>query len=418
MGRKILTEVGQMVTPTGDSAATGSEMDHLKVLEDAEIMISDGTIEDVGLSGDFTRNSEEGVEVLNLQGKTVLPGLIDPHTHFVFSGYRSEEFRSRLQGKSYEEIADEGGGIRSSVSSTRDASFEELKKVSRARLESMARYGITAVEGKTGYGLDVDTELKQLRVMIELDEETPLEVVPTFLGAHSIPEEHAGRREDYVDLVMEKSAPEAAERGAEFCDVFCDRGAFTVEESKRILNHGKELGLTPKIHADEIAGTGGAELAAEVSAISAEHLLKASWEGLMEMKREGVIAVLLPITAFSLREKYARARDMIDAGLSVALATDFNPGSCYSESVPLLISLATLYMGMTLEETITGLTLNAAAALDRADRLGTIEPGKQADLVILDAPDYGHLAYHIGVSSVERVIKKGETIWKKKLPRF
>lgn len=418
MGKKLVTNIGQLITPEGRSPAVGPEMDRLEVEEDREVLISNGIIEKIGEAGEFKNQETADIDVLDANDKPVLPGFIDPHTHFVFSGYRAGEFRSRLQGKSYEEIAEEGGGIVSSVSATRSASVSKLKEESRKRAESMVRFGVTTVEGKTGYGLDEETELKQLKVMKELDNETPLDIVPTFLGAHSIPEEYEGKRDDYIDLVTEEVTPKAAKGGAEFCDVFCDRGAFTVEESREVLNRGKELGLKPKIHADEIAGTGGAELSAEVGAISADHLLKASDEGLMEMKEAEVMAVLLPITAFSLKEDYARGREMIDRGLPVSVATDLNPGSCYSESIPLLISLATLYMGMTLKETITAITLNAAAAVDRAEQMGTIEAGKQADMVILDAPDYEHLSYHIGVNSVERVIKRGRTIWERSTPEL
>lgn len=417
-GRKIVTNVGQLVTPEGRESVSGSEMNRLSVTSEREILVIDGVIQGVGKEGEFSDRELEESEVIDAQGKVVLPGFIDPHTHFVFSGYRSEEFQMRLKGRSYEEIAEEGGGIVSSVSSTREVSFPKLKKEGKERLRSMVRFGVTSVEGKTGYGLDRETELKQLKVMRELGQETPVDVSSTFLCAHAIPEEYTGRREEYIDFVTEEVALLAAETGAEFCDVFCDQGAFTVEESRKVLNRGKKLGLKPKIHADEIEATGGAELAAEVDAVSADHLLKASDEGLNRMKESNVIAVLLPITAFSLKESYARARYMIDLGLPVSLATDLNPGSCFSESIPLLFSLSTLYMGMTVEETITALTLNAAAAIDRADQVGTIESGKQGDFIILDAPDYQHLSYHMGVNPVDRVVKGGETIWERNGPNF
>ncbi|MCF7890222.1 imidazolonepropionase [Candidatus Bipolaricaulota bacterium] len=418
MSKKILTNVGQLVTPRGTEFKSGSEMNELSVTRDRAVLIEDGVIVEVGDPGDFTDLDAEQLEVIDAGGKPVLPGFIDPHTHFVFSGYRAEEFQMRLDGKSYEEIAREGGGITSSVNFTREAPHSQLKKESRERLRSMVRFGVTTVEGKSGYGLDKKTELKQIKVMRELDAETPLDIAPTFLGAHSIPPEYSDRRDEYVDFVIQEVVPPASDRGAEFCDVFCDRGAFTVEESRRILNEGKKAGLIPKIHADEIAGTGGAELGAEVGAISADHLLKTSDDGFKKIKEESVVAVLLPITAFSLKEDYARGKYMIDKGLPVSLATDFNPGSCYSESIPLLISLSTLYMNMSVEETITALTLNAAAAIDRADTVGSIEPGKQADLIILDAPDYKHLSYNIGVNLVGRVIKEGEEVWKKNYPQF
>jgi len=418
MTKKIVKNIGQLVTPKGAEARSGSDMDELSVEEGKEILIEDGLISKIGNRGEVADGENRTVDEIDAEGKPVLPGFVDPHTHFVFSGYRSEEFEMRLAGRSYEEIANQGGGIVSSVNSTREASFPKLKAESRERLRSMIRFGVTTVEGKTGYGLDKETELKQLKVMTELNSETPLDIVPTFLGAHSVPPEYSDRRDEYVDFVTQRVTPLAAEKGAKFCDVFCDRGAFSVEESRKILNEGKKVGLRPKIHADEISGTGGAELAAELGAMSADHLLKASEAGLTAMKKERVTAVLLPITAFSLKENYARGRFMIDRGLPVALATDMNPGSCYSESIPLLISLATLYMNLTIEETITSLTLNGAAAVGQASRLGSIEPGKQADMVVIDAPDYRHLSYHIGVNSVTRVIKRGDTIWQKSAPEF
>ena len=418
MDRTVVKRIGQLVTPVGKVPRSGNDMDQLKIGEDKEILIEGDRISKIGDRGDFSKEPSGNTEIIDAGDKPVLPGFIDPHTHFVFSGYRAGEFRMRLQGKSYEEIADEGGGIVSSVRSTRNASEAKLKREAKDRLRSMVRFGVTSVEGKTGYGLDEQTELKQLEVMEELNGETKIDIFSTFLGAHAIPEEYEGKRGDYLNLVTETVTPKAAEKGAEFCDVFCDRGAFTVAESREVLTRGKELGLKPKIHADEIAGTGGAELAAEVGAVSADHLLKASDEGIEAMKKKGAIGVLLPLTAFSLKEDYARARYMIDRGLPVSLATDLNPGSCYSESIPLLFALATLYMNMTLNETITALTLNAAGAVDRADELGTIEPGKQADMVILDAPDYEHISYHIGVNSVESTIKKGELLWKKSNPEI
>jgi len=418
MSKTLVTNVGQIVTPKGNSARFGEQMNNVAVSSNQAILVEDGLIKEIVSETNSDNLGLEDAQIINAKGKPVLPGFIDPHTHFVFSGYRADEFNMRLQGKSYEEIAEAGGGIVSSVSPTRESTFSELKAVSKDRLRSMVRYGVTTVEGKTGYGLDKDAELKQLRVMVKLDEETPVDISRTFLGAHVVPKEYEDRREQYLDFVVEEVIPPAAKEGAEFCDVFCDQGAFTVEESRKILRAGKRSGLIPKIHADEIAVTGGAELAAEVGAVSADHLLKSSDQGLELLKENGIVAVLLPITAFSLKEDYARGRYMIDDGLAVSLATDMNPGSCYSESIPLLFSLATLYMGLTVEESITALTLNAAAALGKADETGTIEPGKQADLVILDAPDYQHLSYHIGVNLVDRVVKRGELIWKRTYPDF
>ncbi len=418
MSTKLLKNPGQIVTPRGSSARFGEEMGKLTVLTDKDVLLEDGLIAEIGDRGEFDGSIGSESQVVDAGGKPVLPGFIDPHTHFVFAGYRADEFNMRLRGASYEEIARKGGGIVSSVSPTREATLEELKEISRERLRSVVRHGVTTIEGKTGYGLNVEAELKQLQTMTELDKEVPVDVAPTFLGAHVVPDEFKEGREKYVELMLDEGIPAAAEKGAEFCDVFCDQGAFTLEESRRILNAGKDAGLTPKIHADEIKATGAAGLAAEVGAISADHLLKSSDEDLKALREDEIVAVLLPITAFSLKEEYARGRWMIDNGLAVSIATDLNPGSCHSESIPLLFSLATLYMELTIEESITALTLNAAAAIDRADEVGTVETGKKGDFVILDAPDYEHLSYHIGVNLVEKVVKRGEVIWERRDPEF
>lgn len=418
MAVSLLKNPGKIVTPRGNSARFGEEMDDLEILENKDVLIEDGFIKEIGERGAYDGLVEDETDVINVGGKPVLPGFVDPHTHFVFAGYRADEFNARLRGASYEEIARRGGGIVSSVSPTREASLEELKEISRERSRSVVRHGVTTIEGKTGYGLNKESELKQLRTMTELDDELPIDIVPTFLGAHVVPKEYEDNREGFVELLLDEVIPAAANDGAEFCDVFCDEGAFTLEESRKILNAGKRAGMTPKIHADEIEATGAAGLAAEVGAISADHLLKSSDSDLKALRDNEIVAVLLPITAFSLKEEYARGRWMIDNGLAVSIATDLNPGSCYSESVPLLFSLATLYMGLTIEEAITALTLNGAAAVNRADEVGTIEPGKKGDFVILDAPDYEHLSYHIGVSLVDKVVKQGQVIWERSEPGF
>lgn len=418
MSTTLLKNAGQLVTPRGKSARFGEQMGDLTTLERRDVLVKEGRIQQIGERGEFDDSIGSEPQVIDAGGNPVLPGFIDPHTHFVFAGYRADEFNARLNGASYEEIADQGGGIVRSVSPTRKASLEELKEISRERLRSVARHGVTTIEGKTGYGLNLEAELKQLKAMVELDDEIPLDVVPTFLGAHVIPNEYKENREEYIELLLDDLIPAAGKEGAVFCDVFCDRGAFSVEESRRILNSGKEAGMRPKIHADEIESTGAAGLAAEVGAISADHLLKSSNRDLIALRDNGIVAVLLPITAFSLKEEYAKGRWMIDNGLAVSIATDLNPGSCFSESIPLLFSLATLYMELSIEEAITALTLNAAAAIGRAEEVGSIEPGKKGDFVILDAPDYEHLSYHIGVNLVDKVVKEGEVIWERGKPRF
>ncbi len=402
MHKLFVKNVGELVTC--------ASKDGLGILQNGAVTIEGGQITAVGKTDELTPEGT-GWKVIDAEGKPVLPGFIDAHTHFPFGGYRADEFKWRLQGITYEEIMEKGGGIVNTVKATREINFSELKRLSAQRLDSMMTYGVTTVEGKSGYGLNLETELKQLRVMKELQEEHPLDIAITFLGAHATPPEYKNDPDGYIDYLINDMLPQVAETGMpEFCDVFCDKGAFNINQSRRVLHQAQKLGLSSKIHADEIASIGGAELAADVGAISADHLLKISDEGIKRMKEEGVVGVLLPITAFSLKKEYAPARKLIDAGVPVALATDFNPGSCYSESIPLLIALSTLYMNMTIEETILGLTKNAAAAIDREDQIGSIEKGKQGDLVILDAPSYTHLAYHISINSVDKVIKKGKLL--------
>ena len=297
------------------------------------------------------------------------------------------------------EIMQRGGDIVNTVKATRAASKEELLEAEKKRLDSMLSFGVTTVEGKSGYGLDCETEIKQLEVMSELDREHPMDIARTFLGAHAVPHEYKRREDDFIDFIITDVLPIVAERNlAEFCDVFCEQNVFSVEQSRRLLCKAQELDLKAKLHADEIVSLGGAKLAAELGAVSADHLLRVSDKGIQAMTEAGVAATLLPGTAFSLKEPYARARKMIDRGSAVALATDMNPGSCFTESIPLIFALATLYMGMSAEEAVTALTLNGAAALGRADRIGSIDIGKQADLIMLEFPSYTYIPYHIGVS--------------------
>jgi imidazolonepropionase len=408
MDRLLLKNAGELITCVRDK--------DFQIIKNGGVLIEDGLITSIGKSDELLKLTDkfDQLEIIDAEGKPVLPGFIDPHTHFIFGGYREDEFNWRLQGVPYLEIMKRGGGIINTVKATRNASREELKKSGKKRLELMLSYGVTTVEGKSGYGLELDTELKQLDVMEELDREHPVDIVKSFLGAHAVPEEYKDNKAGYLDYVLNDMIPVVAESGkAEFCDVFCDIGVFTVEEARQILIRGQELGLKGKIHADEIERTGGANLAVELAIVSADHLLKISDEDIHKMAKANVVPVLLPITAFSLKEEYAPARKIVDAGLNLALATDLNPGSAFSGSIPLLISLSTLYMGLSLEEVIMGLTINAAAALNREDRIGSIEPGKQADLIILDAPSYKHLSYHIGVNLVEKVIKEGRLVYKK-----
>ena len=313
-----------------------------------------------------------------------------------------------MRGDSYMSIMERGGGIHNSMEATRRASFDELKTAARERLDRMMTLGVTTVEGKSGYGMDKETELRQLEVMQALQAEHPVDIVPTFLGAHSVPKEYKGRADDFVDYLIAEVMPVVRERGqAECCDIFCEQNVFDIEQSRRYLSAARELGFKLKIHADEIVQLGGAELAAELGALSADHLLQASDEGIAAMARHGVVATLLPCTAFSLREHFARGREMIDAGCAVALATDLNPGSSFTSSIPLTFALACIYMKLSPEEAVTALTINGAAAVGQADRIGSIDVGKQGDLAILDFPSYKFLPYHIGMNIVGTVIKNG-----------
>jgi imidazolonepropionase len=312
------------------------------------------------------------------------------------------------------EIMKRGGGIVNTVEATRQASANELLQSGIKRLDSMLSFGVTTVEGKSGYGLDKDTEIKQLEVMNHLDGIHYIDIVPTFLGAHAVPEDFKGRTDEFIEYMMQEVMPQVAERKlAEYCDVFCEKNVFSIDQSRRLLTRARELGLKAKLHADEIVQLGGAELAAELKATSADHLLQASDEGIQQMAQANVVATLLPGTAFSLKEPYARGRFIIDNNCAVALASDFNPGSCFSESIPLIFALATLHMDITTEEAVSALTINAAAALDRADRIGSLDVGKQGDLVVLEYPSYKFIPYHVGVSTVEKVIKNGNLVFDK-----
>ncbi len=411
----IIRNASELATSSGVEAKKGLAMRELQVIHDGAVVVEDGIITRVGKTDEVLKGLDlSKYDVIDANGKTVLPGFVDSHTHFIFGGYRADEYGWRLEGVPYMDIMNRGGGIINSVKGTREASAEELTELGMKRLDSMLSLGVTTVEGKSGYGLNTETELKQLRVMREVDRRHPVDVVPTFMGAHAVPSEYKGRGMEFIDLLIEETLPAVAAEGlAEFCDVFCEKNVFSVEESRKLMHKAKELGLKVKLHADEIVQLGGAELAAELGATSADHLLQASDEGVLAMAKANVVATCLPCTAFSLREHYARARFMIDQGCAVALATDFNPGSCFTESIPLVIALSTLYMNMTIEEVITALTLNGAAAAGRADRVGTIEAGKAGDLVIHEFPSYRFLPYHIAMPTAETVIKNGQVVYRK-----
>lgn len=418
--RKVIQNANQVLTLRGasDTPKRGKEMSELGLIENGSIAIEAGEIAAVGtrdeIDGWLNEHwSSADYEIINAKGRCVLPGFVDSHTHVVYAGSREYELEMRLNGASYLDVLKAGGGILASTRMTRAASEEKLMEETITRLDRFLLQGVTTVEAKSGYGLTVEDECKQLRVAKRLNEVHPIDIVSTFMGAHAVPPEYKGNPEAYVDLVINEMLPRVAnENLAEFCDVFCEAGVFNVEQSERILTAGKMLGLYPKIHADEIETMGGAELAAEVGAVSADHLLRASDEGIQRMAESEVIGVLLPGTAFYLMAAYARARKMIESGMAIALSTDANPGSSPTQSLQLIMNLACLNMKMTPAEVITATTINAAHALGRAKSVGSIEVGKQADLVILDAPNYLFLQYQYGVNLVETVIKKGTLVVK------
>ena len=449
MKKLYIRHASELVTCRGKAPRRGREMADIGLIEDGAVLLSDGRIEAVGTTKELDQRlgldpkqadalhhetasiSSQAAEpadtelngqpatTLNAWGKTVLPGFVDSHTHFIFGGFRADEFSWRLKGDSYMSIMERGGGINATVGPTRDASIQELVSVGRERMNRMLEFGVTTVEGKSGYGMDRNTELKQLRAMKELDRRHPLDVVSTFLGPHSVLPQYKGKEREFIDMLLQDVMPVVKEEGlAEFADIFCEKGVFGIEDSEYYLTRAKEMGFKLKVHADEMNSLGGAELAARTGAYSADHLLKASDEGIRQMAKAGVISTLLPATAFCLKEPFAPARKMIDSGCAVALASDLNPGSCFTNSIPLLIALGCIYMNMSIEEVITALTINGAAALGRADSIGSLEKGKKADVVILKYPSIHFMPYHTGINLVETVIKNGDVAYQKEWERL
>lgn len=397
-------------TPLGNSAREGAAMSGLKHIPTGALVVENGIFTYVGQMSAVPKSllNNPEVRIIDAGGRVVIPGFVDSHTHLIFGGYRSEEFRWRLQGDSYMSIMERGGGIQSTVNATRSESAENLYDKACWYLRRMSEMGVTTVEVKSGYGLSTESELKMLSVIDRLrrDKDNSIRIVSTFLGAHAVPSEFRGRTSDYVDLMINEMIPAAAEK-AEFFDIFTEKNVFEIEDSRRLLNAAHDAGFKLKLHADEIVTLGGAELAAEVGAVSADHLLHVSDEGIRRMSEKHVVATLLPLTAFALKEPYAPARKFIDGGCAVALATDLNPGSCFSGSIPLTIAIACIYMGMTVEETLTALTLNGAAALDIADTTGSLEVGKSADFLILEFDTLDSLPYYVGMNCVRKTYCKG-----------
>ena len=416
MGRTLIIHASELVTCAGEGPKRGADMKEIGLIRDGAVLTEDGVISRVGTTDELMAGcgDDEHLTILDASGKTVLPGFVDSHTHFIFGGYRADEFGWRLKGDSYMSIMERGGGINATVSRTREASLEELENSGLDRLQTMLEFGVTTVEGKSGYGLDASTEIRQLEAMKELEKKQPVEIVRTFLGPHSVLPEYKGKERSFLDRMLREVMPEVKARGlAEFADIFTEQNVFSVEDSEYYLEEAARMGFGLKIHADEMVSLGGAQLAARTGCISADHLLKASEEGIRALAGSKTIATLLPATAFCLREEYAPARRMIEEGCAVALASDLNPGSCFTNSIPLLMALGCIYMHMSIEEVITALTINGAAAVGRQDRIGSIEPGKQADLVILKFPSIQFIPYHTAINLVEKVMKKGQIVFEK-----
>lgn len=414
MKKRYIRNAAELVTCRGKAPKKGAEMADIGLIKNGGVLIHDDIIFAVGTTEEMDALADEGYEIIDATGKTVMPGFVDSHTHFVFGGYRAEEFGWRLKGDTYMSIMERGGGINATVVPTKEATVEQLVKTGAERLNRMLEFGVTTVEGKSGYGMDFDTEIKQLKAMKILDSTHPVDVVTTFLGPHSALPQWKGREREFIDYLLREVMPVVKEENlAEFADIFCEKNVFEIEDSEYYLTKAKEMGFKLKVHADEIVSLGGAELAARTGAVSADHLLKASDEGIKQMAQSGVISTLLPATAFCLKEPFAPARKMIDAGCAVALASDLNPGSCFTNNIPLLVALGCIHMGMSIEEVITALTINGAAAVDRAHSIGSLEAGKKADIITLKFPSIHYMPYHTAINLVESVIKNGETVYTK-----
>jgi imidazolonepropionase len=413
----LIHSAGQLLTLQG-GPQRGSDLGRLAIITDGALLIRDGEIQAVGDSSDFF--SAYGDEAcLDAGGKVVMPGFVDPHTHAVWVGDRAAEFEMRTRGRTYMEIMEEGGGILSTVRATRAASLEEMEAETAPRLRNMLAYGTTTAEVKTGYGLDKSTELRMLEALISLDEQLEIDIVPTFLGAHAVPPEYGDQPDDFIELICSQVLPEvsrwwdlhASGRPRPFVDVFCEKGAFDINQSRRILETAKALNYPIKIHSDEFESLGGTRLAVDLEAVSADHLVASTPEDILAIGKSDAVAVALPCTPFGLGESsYTPAKDVLSAGGYLAIATDLNPGTSWCESMQFVIALSCRYMGLTPAQGIAAATVNAAKAVSLENKIGSLEPGKQADILILSCSDYRHLGYRFGTNLVETVIKKGMVV--------
>lgn len=408
----ILKNIGKLVTMQGSSNfKVKEEMNNTQIIEDAYIAVKNGKILAIGVGDIFGNIIGPNTQIHDAQGLLVTPGLIDSHTHLVHGGSRENEFSMKLNGIPYIEILKNGGGILSTVKSTRESSKEELYQKAKKSLDRMLEFGVTTIEAKSGYGLELNTEIKQLEIAKLLDKTHPIDLVHTFLGAHAILQEYKENHKVYIDILVDEMLPKIKNMGlAEFCDVFCEEGVFSIEESEYILSSAKKMGYKLKIHADEIESLGGVELAAKLGCISADHLMAASDKGIKMMIENKVVANILPATSFNLNKNYADCRKMIDMGAIVSLSSDYNPGSCPSENLQFVMQLGCLHLNMTPNEVLTSVTINAAYAIDREDKIGSLEVGKNADFVVFDAPNVEYLMYHFGINHTQRVYKNGKLV--------
>ena len=410
-----IRNIASLATPVGSTARRGEAQSEIRRIANAAVRAEGGRLVFVGTEGDYAREyaGKKADASLDASGRAVIPGLVDAHTHPVWLGDRGPEIGRRLAGESYATIAAEGGGINATVRATRAGSDGDLRAAVTRRLRTMVEHGTTTAEAKSGYGLTVKDEIRALELLkaLQADQTLP-RLSPTLLAAHEIPPEFRENRAEWVRLVADEIVPRVAREGlARHCDVFCEEGVYTVPESRRILEAGKRAGLGLRVHADELARSGGAMLAAELRADSADHLLFIGEEEIAAMAKAGTVAVILPGTAWWMRSRRAPARGLIEAGVPVAVASDSNPGTCCTESLPAVATHACLDSGLSVEETLTGMTLNAAASLGLAAEVGSLEPGKSADLVILDAPDDRHLIYHWGINLAAVVVLRGRVVW-------
>jgi imidazolonepropionase len=415
--KKLLFNPSQLLTldTQGENVKRGTDLSEIDLLHDHSIVINDNLIADIIPNSSLNKNKFD--QIIDVTGKTVLPGLVECHTHSVFTGSRADEFRQKLAGVDYEKIAESGGGINSTVRSVRQSSFEKIIKTVKPRIENFISQGITTLEVKSGYGLDFENEIKLLQVINYLDEIYPIDIIPTFLGAHTFPPEHKTNRDEYIDEIINKMLPHIAEQKlAKFCDGFCEATAFTADEIDLIFTRAKELGLNLKLHTEQFNSIGGLDTALKHNAVSVDHLEVLQDDGIIKLGKADTVSVLLPGVSFFLKYQYAPARKLIESNAIIALATDFNPGSSHISSLSLIMSLAALNMRMTIEETINAVTINAAAALRMNDKIGSIEIGKRADFSIFDTEEYADIVYDIGRNLNCMTIKSGEIIYNSASP--